>query len=731
MDDTGISRHPGHLDPRAQEFRPRNPSLHNQVTLLPPQIYYPCPSSFPPTGVQAMRFYDGYHSSPLAAYPRPNSINPPQLPPPLPPPSSTATRALLLSSVQKDVDETIVRRELEVFGEVRAVQMERLQEGIVTVHFYDTRHAQAAMREIREQHMQQQSRLRQYYNSLLNRNIWFEGENSEAPVPPPARGLIAGRAVWAQFTVPTPTIGPDGHNQGTLVVFNLDLGVSTNKLKEIFEAFGPVKELRETPSKRHQRFVEFFDVRDAARALSEMNGSELHGKNIVIEFSRPGGHGRRLLNAATSSATTISAAVINSNKAVFDFNGRSSYHTSNGNYSQTPTPPPLRPRLSGCSTSDSCITHPSRTQYPNKKTGIIGGNATWNNDPRSNYGAEAAVAVSMGSLALNSVGNGIEGEGDCNGSSRRSARKSSSNKSSNNSSTATKQAKIRPWKGRQKNSEAYFMINENAIVDSDCRDTRTTVMIKNIPNKYSQALLLNMLDNHCIHCNEQIGDGDDQPLSSYDFVYLPIDFNNKCNVGYGFVNLTSPQATWRLYKAFHLQPWEVFNSRKICEVTYARLQGLEALKEHFKNSKFACETDEYLPVVFSPPRDGKNLTEPMAIGGHSNAVSNKKVVHSSNGNITREDDGTDDGDGLDGNEGDSSNSFFGSNGDGDGDGDDDDGIIGDGDSRFPEEVFNSTKGSSMTTTPSTNATATPPNGCLMSTEPQLQQPKTLSRAQVS
>nr|DAD45317.1 TPA_asm: hypothetical protein HUJ06_003547 [Nelumbo nucifera] len=81
----------------------------------------PCPSSFPPTGVQAMHFYDGrlsYHSSPLAAYPRPNIINPPQLSPPLPSPSSTATRALLLSSVPTDVDETIVRRELEVFGEV-------------------------------------------------------------------------------------------------------------------------------------------------------------------------------------------------------------------------------------------------------------------------------------------------------------------------------------------------------------------------------------------------------------------------------------------------------------------------------------------------------------------------------------------------------------------------------------------------------------------------------------
>lgn len=33
-----------------------------------------------------------------------------------------------------------------------------------------------------------------------------------------------------------------------------------------------------------------------------------------------------------------------------------------------------------------------------------------------------------------------------------------------------------------------------------------------------------MLDNHCIHCNEQIVEGDDEPLSSYDFVYLPIDF---------------------------------------------------------------------------------------------------------------------------------------------------------------------------------------------------------------
>ncbi|KAK4488797.1 hypothetical protein RD792_004586 [Penstemon davidsonii] len=81
--------------------------------------------------------------------------------------------------------------------------------------------------------------------------------------------------------------------------------------------------------------------------------------------------------------------------------------------------------------------------------------------------------------------------------------------------------------------------------------------------------------------------------------------------------MTSPEATLRLYKAFHHQSWEVFNSRKICEVTYARLQGLEALREHFKNSKFPGDDEEYMPVVFTPPRDGRTLTDPSPIVGRA------------------------------------------------------------------------------------------------------------------
>lgn len=43
------------------------------------------------------------------------------------------------------------------------------------------------------------------------------------------------------------------------------------------------------------------------------------------------------------------------------------------------------------------------------------------------------------------------------------------------------------------------------------------------------------------------------------------------------------------------------------------MKGVEALKEHFKSSKFPCDAEEYMPVVFSPPRDGRILTSPVPI----------------------------------------------------------------------------------------------------------------------
>lgn len=253
MGETGIARFAGNLDPRAQEFRPRNPNNHAQLALfrppLPqplPQVYYPYASPYVPTTevqVQVVSFCDAGGLGYSCASPVYVSAPEVRVPGPVQAGSAAATRTLVLSSVPGDVSEGIVRRELGAFGEVRGVQMERIREGIVTIHFYDLRHAEEALREIRDQHMQQQARLRNhYYNSttaLLVANSVSQVDNSGAPLPPLARGLIAGRAVWAQFIIPSATNAvPDGHNQGTIVIFNLDPEVSKSALKEIFEAFG-------------------------------------------------------------------------------------------------------------------------------------------------------------------------------------------------------------------------------------------------------------------------------------------------------------------------------------------------------------------------------------------------------------------------------------------------------------------------------------------------------------
>ncbi|MCD7456185.1 hypothetical protein HAX54_030800 [Datura stramonium] len=140
---------------------------------------------------------------------------------------------------------------------------------------------------------------------------------------------------------------------------------------------------------------------------------------------------------------------------------------------------------------------------------------------------------------------------------------------------------------------------------------KTTVMIRNIPNQFRRVPFMLFLDHYC-RVNHW----------EYDFLYLPIDFGTKNNVGYAFVNFTSGCAASEIREVLKNFKWHgvktpagIYSSRKICEVTWARIQGKEQLMKHFSGSNFVCDTDEYLPVVFSPPRNGStNLTKPMTIG---------------------------------------------------------------------------------------------------------------------
>ncbi|RLN03281.1 protein terminal ear1 [Panicum miliaceum] len=590
---SGIGGFPGAsgnlLDAAAQAFYPAVGAPY-PLQPLPQQIY--CPHPYPAMPVPAAAAMAV--PVPVPVPPMAMALAPPQpgytLPTSTPVVDGPSSRVVVLGLVPPHAQEADVAQAMAPFGAIRSVDASAVaSEGVATVHFFDIRAAELAVACVREQHMRQQSRLGQLYAGAATiPPAWPPPPTPQAWEWPheDCRGLVLGHAVWAHFA----TGADDGDNRGSLVVLSPLQGVSVADLRQVFQAFGDLKDVRESAHRPSHKFVDFFDTRDAARALAELNGQELFGRRLAIEFTRPSGPGPRR-------------------------RGYVPHHRPSA-----PTPP--RHQVAW------------RTSQPSASSSSSSGSV------RAREGVVLLRRSSSKAVAGDQSKGGTSHERKSKGGNKVVPSASSSPPSSSTATATGKQAQKGAgsggggnWKGRKSGWEARFLFKEpEAAGDADTpaapaqeMDTRTTVMIRNIPNKYSQKLLLNMLDNHCIHSNERIAasgeEGEGQPFSSYDFVYLPIDFNNKCNVGYGFVNMTSPEAAVRLYKAFHKQPWEVYNSRKICQVTYARVQGLEALKEHFKNSKFPCDSDEYLPVAFSPPRDGKLLTEPVPIVGRSPAAS--------------------------------------------------------------------------------------------------------------
>ncbi|KAL0736382.1 hypothetical protein Bca4012_012592 [Brassica carinata] len=133
-------------------------------------------------------------------------------------------------------------------------------------------------------------------------------------------------------------------------------------------------------------------------------------------------------------------------------------------------------------------------------------------------------------------------------------------------------------------------------------DKRTTLMIKNIPNKYTSKMLIAAIDEYC--------------KGTYDFLYLPIDFKNKCNVGYAFINLTEPENIVPFYKAFNGKKWEKFNSEKVAYLAYGRIQGKSALIAHFQNSSLMNEDKRCRPILFHTAGPNAGDQEPFPMGSN-------------------------------------------------------------------------------------------------------------------
>lgn len=161
----------------------------------------------------------------------------------------------------------------------------------------------------------------------------------------------------------------------------------------------------------------------------------------------------------------------------------------------------------------------------------------------------------------------------------------------------------------------------------------TTVMLRNIPNKYTTKMLLNVLDRRF--------------AKQYDYVYLPVDFVNHCNVGYAFINLKSAEIRARFYRHFHNQKVKEvlpgFNSKKVlkqvCEVNKAKVQGskenirrikqmsqlMTRLRDHpdwvplqFDNNGTVIPLDLDAPVEKREPRSEKPRREHNRFSNYGN-----------------------------------------------------------------------------------------------------------------
>ncbi|KAF7833513.1 protein MEI2-like 2 [Senna tora] len=649
-------------------------------------------------GMSRMSISDGISSNGIGHYALHNGVGPVAGEHPY---GEHPSRTLFVRNINSNVEDSELRSLFEQYGDIRTLYTACKHRGFVMISYYDIRAARTAMRTLQ--------------NKPLRR-----------------------RKLDIHFSIPKDNPSEKDINQGTLVVFNLDPSVSNDDLRLIFGAYGEVKEIRETPHKRHHKFIEFYDVRDAEAALKALNRSDIAGKRIKLEPSRPGGARRNLmqqlsqeleldeartfrhqvgsplahsppgnwtqfgspvehnyLSPFSKSPSLGHASPVNSNhlpglaailsphasnstkiapigkdpgrannsnqlftnsgstqgtafqhslsypeqkinvssRSISTFGESSSSSSSIGTLSGpqflwgSPTTTYIeQANTSAWSSSSAGLSFTSSGEkqvfpYTSRHSSYLGshshhhvgsapsglpldrhfsyfpespessfmspvafGSLNHGNGNFMNLGARAAVGVggvtgntteinspNFRMISLPRPGSLFLGNGSYSGP------------GANIEGFAERGRSRRPENiGPQIDIKKQYQLDLDKIISGE--DTRTTLMIKNIPNKYTSKMLLSAIDeNHC---------------GTYDFLYLPIDFKNKCNVGYAFINTVSPSHIIPFYKEFNGKKWEKFNSEKVASLAYARIQGKAALVTHFQNSSLMNEDKRCRPIVF-------------------------------------------------------------------------------------------------------------------------------------
>ncbi|OKL58202.1 hypothetical protein UA08_06769 [Talaromyces atroroseus] len=211
-------------------------------------------------------------------------------------PAATAKKAktdddnspnLFVGNLSWNVDEEWLRREFEEFGELAGVRIMTERDtgrsrGFGYVEFADAAGAKAAYEGKKDAEIDGRTINLDYAKPRDN--------NNQAP-----REKAQNRArSFGDQTSP---------ESNTLFVGNLSFGVDENAVREVFQEQGDIRGIRlptdpESGRPKGYGYVEFSSVDEARQALTDLQGTEIGGRSIRLDFSTPraqgdGGRGGR------------------------------------------------------------------------------------------------------------------------------------------------------------------------------------------------------------------------------------------------------------------------------------------------------------------------------------------------------------------------------------------------------------------------------------------------------
>lgn len=151
------------------------------------------------------------------------------------------------------------------------------------------------------------------------------------------------------------------------------------------------------------------------------------------------------------------------------------------------------------------------------------------------------------------------------------------------------------WQGDAASTESDEKRRKKRREVPPALDDEITLMVRNIPNKYTPQTLLQQFEAW---------------QRDFTFFYLPIDFKNRCNLGYAFVNFSSRKAAVAFAEQLDGSKLPLFEkSEKVLVVQPARVQGLAANVKRFRNSSvMGVLPEDSKPMLFE---DGVQKPFPM------------------------------------------------------------------------------------------------------------------------